>query len=54
LIETLIDIGTPAGVGLFVYYLLHKEIDSLKDCISSKHLTNSRDIQNIKGRLGIE
>lgn len=49
----ILDLGSIFGTGGLIYYLLHREIDSLKTCISEKHLTNSKDIQNIKGRLGL-
>lgn len=49
-----IDLGAIFGSGGAVYYLIHKEIDKLKECISEKHLTNSKDITRIKERIGIE
>lgn len=53
MIEYLIDFATPAGSTLAIYILLDKKIDKLLQCINQKHLTNSKEIANIKGRLGL-
>ena len=49
-----IDLGSIFGTGGLIYYLLHKEIDSLKTCITHKYVENSKEISKIKGHLNIQ
>lgn len=54
LIELLINTATPTGAALLVYFLLHREIDKLKDCIQQKHNRNSKAITYMMGKFGIK
>ena len=54
MIEYLLDIGSPAGVGIFIYFVMSRKFDELKECVMNKHLTNSKKIAYIEGILKID
>ncbi len=54
MIEYIPDIAPPVCSALGMYLLLNKKFDNLRNKVMDMHLTNAKEIEHIKGRLGLD